>query len=102
MDKIENALTQNNEFDPEILGTKFNTLDLDEFINLLRAKIKSNPNIKFNITANWESVAKARAAKALLETSRLNIESFTIRATRAQYNEDINTFESGVKWEEVQ
>lgn len=102
MDKIENAFIKHNDFDPELLGKKFNTLDNIEFIDLLRAKIKSNPDIKFNIVANWGGMSKARAAKALLETPRLNIESFTIRATRAQYDEDINAFQSGVKWEEIQ
>lgn len=90
-----------NELNPKALGAKFNE-DVSAFIDFLRQKIKSNPAVRFNIVADWVSVDKARAAKALLEyASRLKIDSITIRATRKQYEEDVNAFESGVKWEEV-
>ena len=87
----------------EVLGEKFNALDFDLFINELRQTSKSNPGLRFNITANWSGVEKARSAKALLDqyASRFNIESFTIRATRQQHDEDPNAFQSGVKWEEI-
>lgn len=93
----------NNEEGPEVLGNKFNTEDFSDFVAELRRKIKSNPLIRFTIVADWVNVQKARSAKALLDqyASRLNIDSITIRATRQQYNEDVNAFESGVKWEEI-
>lgn len=98
--KIESI---NNEFDPEVLGTKFNAEDFGTFIGDLRQKVKSDPAVRFNIVADWASVQKAHSAKALLDqyASRLNIDSITIRATRQQYEEDVNAFESGVKWEEI-
>ncbi|MFA6525180.1 MAG: hypothetical protein WCT33_02800 [Patescibacteria group bacterium] len=93
-----------HELNPEELGSKFNSMDAYDFIDLLRDKIRSNPSLHFSIIANWVNVQKARAAKGLLEQhgSRLNIDSITIRATREQYEEDINAFQSGVQWEEIQ
>ncbi len=102
MDKIESAFIKNDEFSPEALGQKFNELSSLDFMSLLEDKIKSDPNIRFTIIADWGGLFKARAAKAIWENRRLNIDSITIRATRAQYNEDVNAFQSGVKWEEVQ
>lgn len=99
--KIE--LININKNNPETLGKKFNTEDFDTFISDLRQKIKADPSLRFKIVSDWVDVQKARSAKALLDlyASRLNIDSITIRATKKQYNEDINTFASGVKWEEV-
>lgn len=93
----------NNEDSPEVLGSKFNNKSFSDFVADLRQKVKSNPTIRFTIIANWVNVQKVRSAKALLDqySSRLNIDSITIRATRQQYNKDTNAFESGVKWEEV-
>lgn len=92
-----------NELSPEALGDKFNTENFFDFIKDIRQKIKADPSVRFIIIANWTSVQKARSAKALLEqyASRLNIDSISIRATRQQYEEDVNAFESGVKWEEI-
>ncbi|HNZ55151.1 MAG TPA: hypothetical protein PKN73_00285 [Candidatus Paceibacterota bacterium] len=93
----------NNEISPEVLGNKFNSEDFSDFVADLRQRIKANPSIRFTIVADWVSAEKARSAKALLDqyASRLNIDSITIRATRQQYNEEINVFESGVKWQEL-
>lgn len=103
MEKMEIESTNDNEFNPEVLGIKFNTEDSDIFVDNLRQKVKSDPAARFNIIADWVSVQKARAAKGLLDqyASRLHIDSITIRATRQQYEEDVNAFESGVKWEEI-
>jgi hypothetical protein len=102
MERMENE-SINNEFNPEVLGKKFNTDDFMDFVAELRQKIKANPSVRLSIVANWVDVNKARAAKALMDqyASRLNIDSITIRATRQQYEEDVNAFESGVKWEEI-
>lgn len=104
MEKIEiKPLKKNNEFDAEMLGAKFNTNDFIIFVENLRQKVKSDPAIHFTIIADWISVQKTRSAKTLLDqyASRLNIDSITIRATRKQYEEDVNAFESGVKWQEI-
>ena len=101
MEKMEIEST-NIEESPEALGKKFNTENFGDFVAELRRKVKSNPSIRFAIIADWAGVQKARSAKALLDqyASRLNIDSITIRATRQQYNEDVNAFASGVKWKE--
>lgn len=92
-----------DELNPEALGNKFNAENFSDFIADLRQKIKENPTIHFTIIADWVNVQKVRSAKALLDqySSRFNIDSITIRATRQQYEEDVNSFESGVKWEEI-
>jgi len=103
MEKIEFEKIK-DELDPEILGSKFNTEDFTTFVAYLRQKIKANSSSHFAIIADWVNVQKIRSAKALLDqySKRLNIDSITIRATQQQYNEDVNAFQSGVKWEEVQ
>ncbi len=92
-----------HELNPEELGLKFNLMDYYDFVAFLRDKIKSNPLLHFSIIADWVNVQKARSAKGLLEQygSKLNIDSITIRAKREQYEEDVNAFQSGVKWEET-
>lgn len=92
---------ESEEDAPEQLGLKFNE-DYSEFTNYLKEKIEKDPSVKFTIMADWVSKQKARQAKAIIE-SRIGkyIDSFTIRATKEQYQEDVNAFQSGIKWEEV-
>ena len=102
MEKMKIELIS-NEINPEALGKKFNDEDSGDFMAGLRQRVKSNPLIRFTIVADWAGVQKAQFAKAILDqyAIRLNIDSITIRATRQQYEEDVNAFESGVKWEEI-
>ncbi|MDP1993965.1 MAG: hypothetical protein Q8K40_01830 [Ignavibacteria bacterium] len=95
--------SMNRELSPEELGVKFNSEDTWSFEKYLRQQVKANPSIRFNIVANWVSVGKARAAKGILDSdaSKYHIDSITIRATRQQFEEDVNAFMSGVKWEEI-
>lgn len=88
---------------PESLGELFNSLDYGDFVDYLRMQLKEDPGLKFRIVAPWTSVEKARAAKALFDmyATRLNIDSFSIKATRQQYEQDVNAFESGLKWVEI-
>jgi hypothetical protein len=88
--------------DPETLGKMFNAMDGSDFIDYLRQRTKENPSTRFIIVADWVNSHKARAAKGILDqyASKLHIDAFTIRATRQQYLEDVNAFQSGVKWEE--
>lgn len=92
-----------SELIPEALGDKFNSLEFVDFVSFLRQKIKENPSVQFSIIANWVDIQKTRSAKALLDQygSKLHIDSMTIRATSQQYEEDVNAFQSGVKWEEI-
>lgn len=91
-----------NAVDPEMLGELFNR-DPYELVSFLREKLRENSSLRFNIVADWVDVNTARGAKAILDSwgSRLNIDSFTVRATHEQYMQDPNAFESGVRWERV-
>ncbi|NBP03562.1 MAG: hypothetical protein EBU90_26405 [Proteobacteria bacterium] len=91
-----------NAVDPEMLGELFNR-DPYELVSFLREKLRENSSLRFNIVADWVDVNTARGAKAILDSwgSRLNIDSFTVRATPEQYAEDPNAFESGVSWEKI-
>lgn len=84
-------------------GQEFNELESFDFVDLLRGEIRKNPNLRVKIVADWAGVDKLRAAKALLDMhkDRLHIDEFVIRASRSQYEEDMNAFASGVKWEEI-
>jgi hypothetical protein len=79
---------------------KFNTDDNVTLSGYLRTYFRRNPETNINIEIKWNSVSKARFAKALMEQygTKLNI---TIIATRKQYEQDINAFESGVIWKEA-
>lgn len=92
----------NNEWSPESLGKKLND-NFEDLVITLRKKIKGDPTTRFSIVADWAGVSTVHRAKSLLDmySSRLNIDSITIRATRQQYEEDVNAFQSGVKWEEI-
>lgn len=87
---------------PEELGLKFNQLDMIDFVSYLRQLIKKDDSIRFSIIADWIDVNKVRAAKALIDDARRwHIDSIVIKATRQQFEEDINAFQSGVQWQEV-
>lgn len=89
--------------DGDDLNSKFRELDSLDFISLLREYCKANPANTVEIVTDWPGVQKARFAKDLMDhyASRYNIKSIIIRATREQYEECVNAFESGVKWEEA-
>lgn len=87
---------------PEELGLKFNQLDPIDFTSYLRQLIKQDDSIRFSIIADWVDMNKARFAKALIDDSRRwHVDSIIIKATRQQFEEDINAFQSGVQWQEV-
>jgi len=92
---------ENHEFEPEYLGELFNRAeDWGDFVHYLRIQLKDDPTLRFNIVADWVNIQKTRAAKALLDMykNRLNIDKFAIKATREQYNQDVNAFQSGLEW----
>lgn len=82
------------------VSAEFVNMNSGDFRYFLREQIKKNPSMQFSIIANWIDIQTGRKAKALMDQYSC-IDSITIRATRAQYEEDINAFESGVKWEEI-
>jgi hypothetical protein len=104
MQEIPKIESNENELSPEELGIKFNLLDFSDFRDFLLTKIKENPEMRFSITTDWDSVQKARTAKAINDVyaKELHVDSITIRATRKQFEKDVNAFASGVKWEEIE
>ncbi len=92
---------ENSAVSPEELGLKFNELDAVDFMSYLRQLIKQDDSIRFSIVADWVDVSKVRVAKALIDDARWHIDSIIIRATRQQFEEDVNAFQSGLKWEEI-
>ncbi len=76
-------------------------MDYSDLRRFLLQKIRDNPTSTFVATIDWVSKQTARKAKACLDDSNLNFTSITVRATRKQYEEDVNAFASGVKWEEI-
>lgn len=91
---------EHHDNESEHLGDMFNNSDFNDFVGVLRTQLKDDPNIRFNIVAPWVSLEKTRAAKALIDMyrNRLNIDRFAIQATREQYNQDVNAFQSGLEW----
>lgn len=93
---------EDSKITPEELGLKFNQLDPIDFTSYLRQLIKQDDSIRFSIIADWVDMNKARFAKALIDDSRRwHVDSIIIKATRQQFEEDINAFQSGVQWQEV-
>jgi len=95
-EKLEDSVVS-----PEELGLMFNQLDSADFMNYQRQLIKQDNSIRLAIIADWVDVNKTRAAKALIDDARWHIDSIIIKATRQQFEEDVNTFQSGVQWQEV-
>lgn len=85
-----------------VLGDMFNNATHEEFLTFLRAEIKNNPKISFNIVADFVDKSKLRQAKALIERSTSENEiKIAIRATRKQMETEVNVFNSGVEWIEI-
>ena len=103
MENIKIEQLKENEPTPEELGEEFNSRDFFDFRDYLYEIKEKHPDMKINIVANWISVEKTRSAKGLWDQhkDRFNIESITIKATKEQYLKDVNSFQSGVKWEEI-
>jgi len=100
---IEESRGERPRGEQQDVGEDFNAMNYTDFVSMLRNKIRTDPNIRFVIVADWVDVRKTRAAKAIIDqdAKRLHIDSITIRATRKQHMEDVNAFQSGVKWEEI-
>lgn len=82
------------------ISAEFANMSSSDFRYFLREQIKKNPATQFSIITDWIDVQTSRKAKALMDQYSC-INSITIRANRMQYEEDINAFQSGVKWEEI-
>ncbi|MEK7532414.1 MAG: hypothetical protein AAB579_02320 [Patescibacteria group bacterium] len=83
---------------PRDISQEFLIMDTFAFLDFLRT-MRSEPSL--SITIDWKDVPTARRLKAFLESGRGQKRSATIRATDEQYNQELNVFASGVKWEKV-
>lgn len=87
---------------PKDVSAEFLIMNSFEFTDFLRT-LRNEPVLSIKI--DWKDVPTARRLKAFLEDfSALGKQkrSATIRATEDQYNQELNVFASGVKWERVQ
>ena len=86
---------------PKDISSEFLTMDSGDFYDFLRT-LKEEPALAVKI--DWKDIFVARKLKAFLEDPHKPLEQrrfATIRASREQYNQELNVFSSGVKWEEV-
>ncbi len=84
------------------VSAQFLSMDAVEFYAFLRT-MKKEPSL--SITIDWIDVATARKLKAFLEDFTAigkQVRTAAIRATRAQHEQELNVFASGVKWIEVE
>lgn len=96
MENLENKI----ENQPKDITQEFETMDSVEFMGFLRS-LRNEPIL--SITTDWKSVRTPRKLKAFVDEAPLNQKrSATVKATKEQYEQDVNAFQSGVKWEEIQ
>lgn len=84
------------------VSAQFLSMDPFAFTDFLR-RMRGKPSL--SITIDWIDVATARRLKAFLEDfSALGKQARTaaIRATKAQHDQELNVFASGVEWIEVE
>ena len=88
---------------PHDISQEFLSMDVFVFQDFLRT-LRDEPAL--SITIDWKDVGTARRLKAFLEDmrakSRGQKRTATIRATEAEYMQELNVFASGVKWEKVE
>jgi len=88
---------------PRDISQEFLSMDWSAFHDFLRT-LRDEPAL--SITIDWKDVPTARRLKAFLEDmrakSRGQKRTATIRATEAQYMQELNVFASGVKREIVE
>jgi hypothetical protein len=98
------TFTQKIEIEPKPrdVSTEFLQMDTFAFRDFLRST-RNEPLICIKI--DWVDEGTAKRLKAFLEDSRAyswkQKRSATIRATEEQWNQALNVFASGVKWEKV-
>ncbi|HNZ86287.1 MAG TPA: hypothetical protein PLD95_01180 [bacterium] len=95
MENLENKI----ENQPRDITREFETMDTVEFIGFLRS-MRGEPSL--SITTDWKGVRTPRSLKAFVDSAPPNQKRYaTVNATREQYEQDVNAFESGVKWKEI-
>lgn len=88
-----------SEPEPKDISAEFLRMEPLYFLAFLRTQ-RQEPAL--TIAIDWVDVWTARRLKAFLEDQRgQQKRSATIRATKEQYEQELNVFASGVKWEKV-
>lgn len=86
--------------EPKDISQEFMNLEIYDFSDLLR-KLRHEPALA--ITVDWPGISGARRLKAFIESpADGQVRNATIRATRPQYEQEVNVFMSGVKWEKIE
>lgn len=93
---------EQHEIPPKDISQEFLTMDTFEFSDFVRT-LRNEPSL--SIMIDWKDVPTARRLKAFLEDMRARERGqkrvATIRATEEQYEQELNVFASGVKWERI-
>lgn len=92
---------QNREQAPKDISAEFLKMEILDFMDFLRSQ-RNEPAL--SIVIDWVDVPTARRLKAFLDDSHAlgkQKRSATIRATKEQYEQELNVFASGVKWEKI-
>lgn len=101
MEKFESEIDQ--EPTPKDISSEFLSMSAMEFLDFLETQ---KEELALSIIIDWKNVSTARRLKAFLEDSsairRGQKRYAKIRATEEQYNQELNVFASGVKWEKVE
>ncbi len=97
MEKFENKINQ--EITPKDISHEFEIMDELEFARFLRT-VRDKQEL--SIITDFNNINTVRKLKAFVDVPSPNQRRFAIvKATREQYEQDVNAFQSGVKWEEV-
>ncbi|MHB9019755.1 MAG: hypothetical protein ACYC3G_02685 [Minisyncoccota bacterium] len=95
------GINKEKEPTPKDISAEFLKMESFDFLDLLET-LENEPALSIKI--DWVDIWTARRLKAFLEdhSTRGNQKrSVTIRATKEQYEQELNVFASGVKWEEI-
>jgi len=85
------------------ISQEFQNMSVMEFLDFLKT-LRDEPAL--SIAVDWSGPGHAKRLKAFLEDmrakSRGQKRAATIRATEDEYEQALNVFASGVKWEKVE
>lgn len=87
---------------PKDISQEFLSLDVFDFKDFLRTQ---KDELALSINIDWIDIPTARRLKAFLEDSKAlgrQKRLATIRATKEQYQQELNVFASGVKWIQIE
>jgi len=85
---------------PRDISQEFLTMDIYDFHNFLRS-LRNEPALKIEV--DWLGIPGARRLKAFLEQKPSGQKrEAAIRATQAEHDQELNVFNSDVKWIKIE